>query len=50
MQAEEADVVKECAVCGKSYALRFYQVQKNSVDGRCVQCRGCVYEDKQRRR
>lgn len=50
LQAEERAVEKACVVCGNSFPLRFYQRLKHAKDGHFAQCRGCVYEDKQRRR
>lgn len=39
-----------CDICQRSYCLRHFQVSRVTAGGRFPECRGCVYEDKQRRR
>lgn len=44
------DDLKICVSCHNAYKPRYFQSNPTEVDGRSVLCRGCVHEDKQRRK
>lgn len=41
-QKNIVDDEKECATCGRCYALKFFKKQKTGVGGHSHQCRDCV--------
>lgn len=45
-----SDGLKTCVSCHNAYKPRYFQTNPTEVDGRSILCRGCVHEDKRRRK